>query len=261
MQLRHKELWTRLNAMEIGPAEATLTFQGRLARENGWSLRYAQRAILEYKRFVFLAWTSDQIVTPSDEVDQVWHLHLTYTRSYWDDMCGDILGGPLHHGPTRGGESQGRFFFERYSSTLTQYQSVFGHPPPSDVWPDPHRRFEGADRFCRVNLAHHIVLPFRRSSWRRSAMLLSLTFLGIGCVAVGTADSKYKSIVETSVVFVLITILVCVIYKYRGRGGSGCSGGAGCGAHLGGASGGGTNDDSGGGCGSGCGSGCGGGGN
>jgi hypothetical protein len=38
---------------------------------------------------------STHIVTPSEQVDQVWHLHLTYTRSYWDEFCPNVLGQPF----------------------------------------------------------------------------------------------------------------------------------------------------------------------
>ena len=100
------ELWQKIEEFEIGPSDATLSFAGRLARENNWTLTEAGKAILEYKRFIYLAATSDGEVTPSDVVDQVWHLHLTYTQSYWDELCGTILNGPLHHGPTQGGQSE-----------------------------------------------------------------------------------------------------------------------------------------------------------
>ena len=34
-------------------------------------------------------------IGPSDEVDQAWHLHLVYTRSYWGEFCPNVLGKPL----------------------------------------------------------------------------------------------------------------------------------------------------------------------
>lgn len=75
-------------------------------KENGWSHRYAQRVMEEYKRFTFLAVVAGHPVSPSDPVDQVWHLHLSYTRSYWQDFCPNILQTPLHHEPSRGGRSE-----------------------------------------------------------------------------------------------------------------------------------------------------------
>ncbi len=97
------DLWHRIAAHSIGPDDAALTFAARLARENRWSLAHAEAVIGEYKRFCYLAMTAGHEVTPSDAVDQAWHLHLTYTRDYWQTFCPEVLGGDLHHGPTKGG--------------------------------------------------------------------------------------------------------------------------------------------------------------
>ena len=97
------ELLDRIINLKIGSGNDALTFVDRLARENSWSNEYAERCLLEYKRFIYLAVISDTPVTPSDQVDQVWHLHLTYTESYWIDMCDKVLKQHIHHGPTKGG--------------------------------------------------------------------------------------------------------------------------------------------------------------
>ena len=68
--------------------EVVLERVARLARENGWSRPYAERVVAEYKRYVFLAMTSDEPVCPSEDVDAAWPLHLTYTRSSWMRFCG-----------------------------------------------------------------------------------------------------------------------------------------------------------------------------
>ena len=76
------------------PKTAALTFADRLARENGWSAAKAARVVDEYRRFCFLAATAGHEVTPSDAVDQAWHLHLTYSRDYWERFCPEVLGRP-----------------------------------------------------------------------------------------------------------------------------------------------------------------------
>ncbi|OYQ34069.1 hypothetical protein CHU92_12085 [Flavobacterium cyanobacteriorum] len=86
-----KQLWERIQRFPIDEENAALTFSARLARENGWSRKYTQEVITEYKRFIFLCCVSPTPVTPSDPVDQAWHLHLTYTRSYWIDFCKNTL--------------------------------------------------------------------------------------------------------------------------------------------------------------------------
>src|SRR5690349_19351007 len=84
-------VWLALSHYSIGPEGAALSFADRLARENGWRADHAERVIEEYRRFAFLAATGGQDVTPSDAVDQAWHLHLTYTRDYWDRFCPEVL--------------------------------------------------------------------------------------------------------------------------------------------------------------------------
>ncbi|MFM7057215.1 MAG: hypothetical protein ACKO2P_09875 [Planctomycetota bacterium] len=50
---------------EIDPGPKEFTFAARLARENRWSLQFAERVIREYKRFCILAVRSGHPVTPS----------------------------------------------------------------------------------------------------------------------------------------------------------------------------------------------------
>src|SRR5262245_19810297 len=96
-------LWTRLLALPLDDPDAEVTFTDRLAAENDWTHEYAERVVFEYRCFLLLCMTSDEGVTPSEDVDHAWHLHLLYTRSSWNDLCRDTLGRPLHHTPTLGG--------------------------------------------------------------------------------------------------------------------------------------------------------------
>ena len=121
---RDHPVWAALSAYRIGPDDAALPFAARLARENGWTTAHAERVIEEYHRFCFLAVTAAHPVTPSDAVDQAWHLHLTYTRDYWERFCPDVLGRPLHHGPTAGGAAEGHRFFAQYADTLASYEAA-----------------------------------------------------------------------------------------------------------------------------------------
>jgi len=71
----------------------------------------------------------------------VWHLHLLYTRSYWDEFCGKILQKTLHHSPSLGGKQEGLKYRHYYQQTLEIYQKYFGTPPP-DIWHPPQLRSE-----------------------------------------------------------------------------------------------------------------------
>src|SRR5678815_1017670 len=106
MKTNHVELWNKVEQFQLDSAEAALPFSARLARENNWSPDYAKRVIAEYKRFAFLAVVAGHPVSPSEDVDQAWHLHLTYTENYWKSFCIEVLGKPLHHQPTQGGSAE-----------------------------------------------------------------------------------------------------------------------------------------------------------
>lgn len=153
------DLWQRLVAYEIGPSDASLSFPRRLARENRWSEAFTGRVLHEYKRFCYLAVAAGHEVTPSDAVDQAWHLHLTYSRDYWERFCPEVLGTPLHHGPTAGGTVERDRYYRQYAETLKAYEDAFGEPPPADIWPDARRRFRIDPLAFRVNPRDAVVVP------------------------------------------------------------------------------------------------------
>jgi hypothetical protein len=175
--LTDPDLWDRLRHYRIGPEDAALGFTQRLARENGWALAEADRVLGEYRRFCYLAVTAGHPVTPSDAVDQAWHLHLTYTRDYWERFCPGILGRPLHHGPTAGGSAEQQRFFEQYAATLKSYEASFG-TPPADLWPDAARRLIEDPKAVRVHPRDHIILP-RRTMLRGAALAVVVIILVI----------------------------------------------------------------------------------
>lgn len=146
-------IWVALRDYSIGPEDSALSFEGRLARENGWTAAQATRVVEEYKRFCFLAATAGHDVTPSDAVDQAWHLHLTYSRDYWERFCPTVLGRPLHHEPTAGGVRQGQLFFDQYAATLKSYERAFGQRAPVDLWPKAANRLidDRRDRRARCD--------------------------------------------------------------------------------------------------------------
>src|SRR5690606_12088021 len=100
-------------------------------------------------------------VTPSEEVDQAWHLHLTYTRSYWQRFCPLALGSELHHQPTAGGDTERAKFYEWYARTLDSYLHVFGEPPPGNIWPSPQRRFQSAGQWRWYDASRFRLVPKR----------------------------------------------------------------------------------------------------
>ncbi|HRF59997.1 MAG TPA: hypothetical protein PLH94_08800 [Fimbriimonadaceae bacterium] len=263
MDARQAELWDRIRRFEIDAGPVGLTFTRRLARENRWSVKYAEGVVAEYRRFVFLAMEAGHPVTPSDQVDQAWHLHLTYTQSYWSRLCGEVLPRPLHHNPTEGGRAEDEKFEDWYERTRASYARLFGAEPPADIWPSSEVRF--AERYERLSTQRNWVIP--KASLRRTATMVAgaiatIAFVGgcIGLAAPGASDSRLLWTVGLIALFVLamvgiVTFLSRAAHSRQGMGGSGCGTfSSGCGNRH-------DDHDSAGDIdgGSGCGSGCGGG--
>lgn len=253
------ELLKKLENFDIDGGRVAFSFAQRLARDSGWSLPYAQRVVAEYKRFLYLAMTAGHPVTPSDEVDQAWHLHMVYTESYWMELCGEVLQKPLHHGPTKGGSDERSKFTDLYGLTLKSYRQAFGTEPPADIWPASKVRFGRAPHFKRINVAENWVIP---KPWHTSGIqavvgvssFIALILLG-AAATLGSKPMKLSDVPMSTFIWIGVGIVVLLVFIgvlslfSRGRGGdsSGCSGSNGC-----------SSGDSG--CSSGCSSGCGGGG-
>jgi hypothetical protein len=126
-------LWAKLQSFVFDKPGADEPFSKRLAYEQKWSHDYALRVVNEYRKFIFLCMTAGHMCTPSINVDMAWHLHLLYTRSYWDELCTQVLGKPLHHQPSDGGTSEEGKYAGLYEQTLDSYARVFGEPP-ADIW-------------------------------------------------------------------------------------------------------------------------------
>jgi hypothetical protein len=242
-----EDLITALTRMTIEPAGAKFTFIDRLAQDNDWTRAFAARTFTEYQRFLYLAATAERPITPSDQVDQVWHLHLTYSRHYWDVLCGKILGKPLHHGPTAGGEQEDARYADQYATTLNRYRQTFGEAPPADIWPASQTRF--GTRYRRVEVGKHWMVP------------KTAGYVTIGAVALaGCTQSSGNPLFLAMLIggIVLGTYVMARIdaatsgKKNKKNDGSGCSAG-GCGSSSDNSSGG-DSGCGGGGCGGGCGS-------
>lgn len=218
------ELDVRLAAFEIDHGKPELSFARRLARENAWRPDFAERVLREYFRFVYLACVSDSAVTPSVAVDQAWHLHLCYTRSYWTELCQNVLCRPLHHGPTQGGVVEDSRYRAQYEHTLRLYEREFDEPPPRDIWPAAELRFAQASNPFWVSSDRFFVIE--KSCFRKVAASLGLISLGIFCSGAYASGSASLLVI---VILVCAAVILIWWFSTRGKGGPG-SCGSGCGS-------------------------------
>lgn len=244
MNLQQAELYQRLQEFSLDEKNVSFSFSQRLARENNWTFEYTQRVIDEYKKFAVIAVFAGHPVTPSDQVDQVWHLHLTYTQSYWDDFCG-ILGIELDHGPTRGGDKEYHKFNNWYLNTVDTYKQFFDETPPIDIWPASHIRFDKEANFQRVDTQRNWILAkpnlkslninisrfIPQKFYLSFLFTLTLIFTNsqVLLASNNTNSQTSQSSENTIVVGFLIAIACFVIFFVCSGGGGSSGGGGGCG--------------------------------
>ncbi len=135
--------------------------------------------------------TSGHAVCPSEQVDHVWHLHLTYTRSYWERFCKEVLGRPLHHDPTRGGPAENDKHYRMYEATLASYRNSFASEPPVDLWPPAVIRFGEDVQHRQINTRQNCFVP--KSPIKRllgAGLLVASLVIVCGCVAPVVANAQ-----------------------------------------------------------------------
>ena len=132
MPLTNSELYNRVETFKVDDGSAPKSFLKRLQKSEGWSPEFTEQAMREYLRFIYLATISAAGVSPSQVVDEVWHLHLTFTRSYWNDLCKDLLDKQIHHEPGSG--LPGETFRDAFAETIALYSAEFDEPAPTEIW-------------------------------------------------------------------------------------------------------------------------------
>src|SRR5262245_19594358 len=178
MTSEQQDFYARIQAFAFDEGEPELPFAGRLSKDNGWSRLYSLRVIEEYRKFAFLMAEAGHMAVPSDQVDQAWHQHLQYTRS-WSDFCRNVMRQPIDHEPTRGGNAETDRFRDLSERTLGSYRRLFGERP-DDIWPGATVRFGSDLHYRLVNTATNFVIPRSRLL---QLVLAAIVILGAAVVA------------------------------------------------------------------------------
>jgi hypothetical protein len=208
------KLWEKLSNFSLDNPEASFSFTDRLARENGWSIEFSKRVIDEYKKFIYMSVVSGKSLTPSDEVDQAWHLHLVYSYSYWVEMCENTLGGfRLHHGPTKGGVTEKNRYDNQYSQTLEFYRNEFGSDAPRDIWPSHDVRF-GKVNFRRVSMHDNYVL--NKEKVKKHMLNMATVLFSLFGAALFLSAKPSESEGDVSILIWSIVIAIGVYFVIRG---------------------------------------------
>jgi len=183
MDTKQKLLYDKIQAFAFDEPGTARSFAARLAEERGWSHEHAARVIVEYRRFLFLAMAAGHTVCPAEDVDEAWHLHLIYSRSYWERLCGEVLGRPLHHDPSRGGGTEYAKHRRMYADTLASYRRLFGEEPPTLIWPNVDERFTPCPRPSIADTESYWLIR-KPALWRRWKSRAGLWGAGVAMMAV-----------------------------------------------------------------------------
>jgi uncharacterized membrane protein YgcG len=129
--IQNSELWQKISSFNMDEMEGDYNFSVRLASENGWTKYMTEKAILEYKKFMYLAAISENKVSPSEIVDIVWHQHLIFTQSY--ELFCALLGRKIEHIPSTHNPAKESQFKQAMRNTQQLYRENFGNQP-EEIW-------------------------------------------------------------------------------------------------------------------------------
>ena len=97
-------------------------------RRNGKTRQQTKRAIAKYLMFLFLAYLYPNLtIVPTQEIDEVWHHHISDTAKYKSD-CQLLFGRFLDHFPYFGlrGEADWQDLTVAFSQTKELFSKHFG---------------------------------------------------------------------------------------------------------------------------------------
>lgn len=104
--------------------------QDYVQKENSFGVDPA-KAVVEYRRFIFMALSAQHPCVPSRAVDEVWHAHLLHSRDYLA-FCKAIGRDYIHHEPALPGEKAN--LIPHFEQTTAFYEKCFGEKPDQTVW-------------------------------------------------------------------------------------------------------------------------------
>src|SRR4030095_12304691 len=126
----HKELVlpSAIRKLDLEPVRR------RLMAKKDWTAAHADRLIEEYREYLALFYfhPGEELVPPSQELDDVWHEHILDTQRYAED-CQRIFGRFIHHVPglehgtdrhTEGLERTRRHWWQRFGRYRREKLSI-----------------------------------------------------------------------------------------------------------------------------------------
>jgi uncharacterized protein (TIGR04222 family) len=213
MNAQEQLIWQRVQAYKFDKPNVSFPFSSKLIRETGWPRSFALRAVEEYRRFAFLHTVAGHPISPSDVVDQVWHLHILYTKEYWQEFCGQVLEKPLHHLPSTGGSTEVEKFEDWYAKTLASYRHFFGEEPPAEIWPTDNVH----PRKIKIDPSKHWIINKRAlKRWTEPVAYAGSAVIFAGCAqAAGPFDLDGPTFLKLYIPVAGASLIAALIHRYN----------------------------------------------
>jgi len=114
-----EELDLALNLLDLQPLRA------KLAEKYPGDPRLLELIEIRYRRFLYLVATTGEELVPSEDIDELWHIHILDTIKYRND-CQNIFGFFLDHFPYFGLQGDREDWKKAHRRTIELYVGVFG---------------------------------------------------------------------------------------------------------------------------------------
>lgn len=106
-------------------------FEEHIAKYNNWTMEYCRQVIQEYERFLSLKANNNIELSPSDDIDKLWHFHILCTELY-NSYCIEKFGKIIQHNPIDSTDQQKRK--QRLINTLNCYKQTYQLFINKKVW-------------------------------------------------------------------------------------------------------------------------------
>jgi hypothetical protein len=219
--MKNTDLWKKICEFKLDDPDAEVKFSDKLGKEENWSQPFTVQAISEYKKFIYLCIVLPNGASPSEIVDKVWHLHLTYTDNYWNQFCKKTLGKDIHHFPSKGGKQENLRHIDWYNDTLKNYVLEFGEIPPVSIWTIPKsfsfEQYLSASSPFRNPVYDEIATLFQFTSMKRALSVCGVAFLMLLFVTGNPYEMSGQAFLSFYAVLMLIGFALSFIKKaYNG---------------------------------------------
>lgn len=210
--LTNQSLWNKISDFVIKDSDHSFSFAQDISQKNNWSLDYANRAILEYKRFAYLSIVSDHLVIPSVIIGLVWKRHMTYTQNYEKYFCNDILNRSALIDFLKYKHLDRDQYKQAYGESLDSYTKEFSSQAPEDIWLR-HEHKTTIQRAVPAEKKPSPVAMIKYTIYIVVAMIVGWMF-----AILGREPVSYDLQQETILLLLILVPAITIIVLHRGAG-------------------------------------------